>query len=155
MCIRAGNEPIQAKGGGECVHVGLPVRRISAQEFDNVDRAWPSFVLVLPGRHDPERLTGVLLMHTQDVVASVLTVIALDDDGDFLSEPHDFRLRGGEAKTACKPEADVLVLGVAIEMAGWRFPDVRRRDAPGGDAPTIILQEQGGLWLGSGAAELN
>src|SRR5260370_712765 len=39
-------------------------------------------------------------------------------------------------------------------MAGWRFQDVRRRDAPGGNAPTIILQEQGGLGLGSGEAEL-
>src|SRR5713101_7601720 len=39
-------------------------------------------------------------------------------------------------------------------MAGWRFQDVRRRDAPGGNAPTIILQEQGGLGLSSGEAEL-
>jgi hypothetical protein len=43
---------------------------------------------------------------------------------------------------------------MAIEMAGWRLQDVRRWDAPRGDAPPVILQEQCGLGLSAGEAEL-
>ena len=48
----------------------------------------------------------------------------------------------------------MLVLCIAAKMAGWRLENVRRWDAPGGNAPPIVLQEQGGLGLSSGKAEL-
>ena len=60
-------------------------------------------------------------MYADDVVAFALSVLALDDDGDFPFETHDRRLRGRQAETSGQHEADMLVLGVAVELSGRRL----------------------------------
>ena len=62
----------------------------------------PAFVLIFLGRHDPERLADVLLMDANNVVAFDLPVIALDDDGDFLLEPHDGRSGGRQDRGSAR-----------------------------------------------------
>ena len=107
-----------------------------------LDRTRAAFVLIFLCRHDPKRLTDIFLMHANDVVAFPLSVIAFDDDGHFIFEPHDFRLGGRQAKVAREHEADMLVLRMPVEMSGRRLQNVRRRYASGRNAPTIILQKQ-------------
>src|SRR5262245_9475309 len=121
MRISARDEPIKSHGCSEGVHIGRAIRRISAQKFDDVGWARSAFVLVLLRRYDPERLTNIFLMHPDDVVSRALSIVALDDDGDFVFEPHDLRLSNWQAEVAGEHEADVLILRMAVEMARRRF----------------------------------
>src|SRR5262245_19447288 len=93
-------------------------------------------------------------MNSNNVVSFVLSIIALDDDGDFFFEPHDARLCCRQAEAAREREAYIFVLRMAVEMAGRRLQNMRCRQAPGGDTTTVILQEQGSFRLGTGQAEL-
>src|SRR5262249_2931467 len=126
-----------------------------AQELDDVERVRPSLVLIFLGGHDAERLTNVLLVDTDDVVALGQPVVTLDDDGDLILEPHDFRLRGGQTQVSREHKADMLVLGMAVELTGRRLENMRRGQAPAGNAAAIVLLKQGGLGLGAGKAELS
>src|ERR1022692_1371310 len=110
MSVSAANNPIKTKGRDECLQIGLAVRRIGAQELDDIEGARAALVLVFLSRHDAARLTGVLLVHANNVIANLLPIITLDHNRNFVLKTHDARLRCRQAKTARKHEADMLVL---------------------------------------------
>src|SRR5262249_34976575 len=122
--------------------------------LDDIERTRATLVLIFPCRHDAEGLADVLLVDANNVVALVLPVVAFDDDGDLVLEPHDLRLRNRQAESACQCEADVLVLRMAVELAGRRLQDMRGGQTSGRNAPAATLQQQSGLRLRSGEAEL-
>ena len=54
----------------------------------------------------------------------------------------------GKTEAPREHEADVLVLGVALEVAGRRLQNMSGRNSTGRNAPTIILPKQARFWAG-------
>ncbi len=60
-------------------------------------------------------------MYADDIVAVPLTVVAFDDDCYFLVEVRHAGKSGGQPDGSRQREADMLVFGVAVEMACRRL----------------------------------
>ena len=93
-------------------------------------------------------------MHPRDPVAEALTIIALDHDSDLVPEAFDARRRRRNAEATREQQAEVLVLGVAVEGHAGRFEYVGRGQSARRHAPSTVLPHKGGLGLGAGEAEL-
>jgi hypothetical protein len=99
-------------------------------------------------------LAEVFLMHANDRAAHRPAVVTIHDDGGLVAEVGDPRARGDEPRPAGRIEAEVLIQIVIVEAGNRRLEDVRRGRRTGRDTPAPVLEEKGGLRLGSGEAEL-
>jgi len=93
-------------------------------------------------------------MDPHDLAPRSATVVALDDDRDLVFEANDARSGDRQPQGARELETEVLVVGMAIEIDHAGLEDVGRGNGARGDAPTLAVEEQGRLRLGSGEAEL-
>jgi len=103
---------------------------------------------------DRERLAHVHLVHPEDFFAKSEAIIALDHHGKLPAKAFDAGTGRRHPKGARKGKTGMLILGMAIEMAEGRFQDMGRGQAARGDAPAAILEQQSGLGLRPGQAEL-
>jgi hypothetical protein len=116
------------------------------------------WLALMPNAHESyvswEKAEAIRKM-VSDNVPLALAIVAFNDDGDLFAESHDVRLGGRQSEAPRQHEADMLVLGVTIKMAGRRFQDLRGRQPPGRNTPTFAFEKQCGLRLGAGKTELS
>src|SRR5258708_361185 len=93
-------------------------------------------------------------MNANDGVPAELAVIAFDDDGDFFFVPHHLGICDRHAETAGELEANMFIFGMTVEVPCRRLQDVRGRNAPGRNAPSVFLQEKSRFRLSAREAEL-
>ncbi len=65
--------------------------RMPTDQLGDVGDVRPTFMLTSAGWHHSERLAHVLLMDANGPIAGSVPVVALDDDGGLVPEPHDAR----------------------------------------------------------------
>jgi hypothetical protein len=99
-------------------------------------------------------LAEIFLMHSNERAVNIQAVVAVDDDGRFLSEARDVRADGNESGTPGSVEAKVLIEVVVIEGSDCRLENMRSGRGSGGHAPAPIFQEQRRLGLRASKAEL-
>ncbi|WP_442869823.1 hypothetical protein [Bradyrhizobium sp. CCBAU 11361] len=70
-------------------------------------------------------------------------------DRYFLFEAHHLGFSGWQPEFACELQADMLILGVTIEMARRWFQNVGGWYAPGWNAPFVVSEDNRGFRLGA------
>src|ERR1700675_2079719 len=94
-------------------------------------------------------------MYAYEASADTDAIVSFDDNGDFIFEMHDCRIGNGHAECSRKLQAEMFILGMAVELAGWWFEDVGRRNAAGGKPPAAIEEQQGSFGLRARQTELS
>jgi hypothetical protein len=93
-------------------------------------------------------------MNSDDARFGATPVVTLDHDGDFIAKPFHLNPNGNQAQFAGEAQADMLVLGMAVEFSGRGLEDVSCRRASCRHASVAIFIEFGEP-LDLGSAVLN
>ena len=101
-----------------------------------------------------KRLAHILLMHAKPFATVLDAVIALDHDRNFVAKPTNAEIRHDQARGSRQSQAKMLVLRMAVPLAGRRFQDMSCGLAAGRDAPAVPLQEKSRFRLGARKTEL-
>src|SRR5271157_174763 len=125
VSVGADDKPVERDGIDECVNVLDGAAGIGSQQLNNVSNTGSAFILVFVCRLNGEGLAYVFLVDAPQSVRRAESVVAFDDDRDFIPEMHDFGVDSREPERARQLQAEVLVFSMAVELAGRRLEDVR------------------------------
>jgi hypothetical protein len=96
----------------------------------------------------------IFLMNAPQTGGCADSIVAFDDDGDFVLKMHDSGIYNRKPERPPQLQTEMFVLGVAVEVAGWRLENVSGWNAAGRHGPCAVLEEKSGFRLRPGKAEL-
>src|ERR1700676_4756178 len=94
-------------------------------------------------------------MYAYEASADTDAIVSFDDNGDFIFEMHDCRIGNGHAECSRKLQTEMFILGMAVELARWRFENVGGHNAAGGKLPPAIEEKKGSFGLRARQTELS